>query len=150
LERLADQLGKGKVIPVGTTALRSLESIYWHGVKLIRGEASEQMDIEQWEPYGHEPGTLPTAEAALLAVIKQVRLDPEQRLTGSTGILIAPGYTFRFADALVTNFHQPNSTLLLLVAAFVGPAWRSIYAHALAGDYRFLSYGDASLLFRQR
>ncbi|MEZ4739361.1 MAG: S-adenosylmethionine:tRNA ribosyltransferase-isomerase [Flavobacteriales bacterium] len=148
LERLADQLGTGAVIPVGTTALRSLESIYWHGVKLLNGEEAAQMDIGQWEPYGHAAGSLPTPAEALQAVIDRVRQDPEHRLIGSTGILIAPGYTFRFADALVTNFHQPNSTLLLLVAAFVGPAWRSIYAHALANDYRFLSYGDASLLFR--
>lgn len=71
-------------------------------------------------------------------------------LVGRTALLIAPGYPFRMADALITNFHQPGSTLLLLVAAFVGPAWRMIYGHALAHGYRFLSYGDGSLLFRQR
>jgi S-adenosylmethionine:tRNA ribosyltransferase-isomerase len=71
-------------------------------------------------------------------------------LVGRTKLLIAPGYTFRLADALVTNFHQPQSTLLLLVAAFVGPEWRRIYDHALANEYRFLSYGDGSLLYRQR
>jgi S-adenosylmethionine:tRNA ribosyltransferase-isomerase len=148
LEQLAAQLGKGPMIPVGTTALRTLESIYWHGVKLLAGSGAQEMNVDQWEPYGHRPIDLPTSDEALGAVIRQVRSGPEQRLTGGTALLIAPGYTFRFADALVTNFHQPQSTLLLLVAAFLGPDWRSVYDHALEREYRFLSYGDGSLLFR--
>jgi len=149
LERIASQQGKALIVPVGTTALRTLESLYWHGVKLIQGRADEEMDIEQWEPYDQGEGELPDAARALEAVISRARKSNDQRLTGSTRLLIAPGYQFRFTDALVTNFHQPQSTLLLLVAAFVGPDWRRIYDNALGGGYRFLSYGDGSLLYRK-
>lgn len=148
LQALAAQLRNGPVVPVGTTALRTLESIYWHGVMLLQGRAGEELAVEQWEPYGHAAHALPSAQEALDAVIGRVSSSGDDRLTGSTRLLIAPGYTFRFADGLVTNFHQPQSTLLLLVAAIVGPDWRRIYDHALAGDYRFLSYGDGSLLWR--
>src|SRR5204862_4453335 len=122
------------------------ESIYWHGVKLLQAQADGEMDIDQWEPYEHGKD-LPDTGSALNAVIQQVRSNTDQRLIGSTRLLIAPGYHFRFADALVTNFHQPQSTLLLLVAAFMGKDWRAVYDHALKNDYRFLSYGDGSLLW---
>jgi S-adenosylmethionine:tRNA ribosyltransferase-isomerase len=148
LEALAAQPGRGPVVPVGTTALRTLESIYWHGVMLMQGRAGVELAVGQWEPYDHAVDALPTAEQALTAVIEQVRNSGSGRLVGSTSLLIAPGYRFRFADGLVTNFHQPQSTLLLLVAAFVGPDWRRIYDHALTAGYRFLSYGDGSLLWR--
>lgn len=150
LHRLAAQLSKGPIIPVGTTALRTLESLYWHGVMVLQGRAGSDLDIDQWEPYAHDGKSLPSAQEALQAVIEQVEQERGELLMGCTKLLIAPGYDFRFADALVTNFHQPQSTLLLLVAAFVGPQWRTIYAHALANEYRFLSYGDGSLLFRSR
>ena len=150
LLELAAQLGKAPIIPVGTTALRTLESIYWHGVMLLQERAGAGLEIAQWEPYDHEASHLPTATDALHAVIEQVKGNGDQVLTGTTKVLIAPGYTFRFADALVTNFHQPQSTLLLLVAAFIGPQWRTVYDHALRSGYRFLSYGDGSLLFRVR
>ena len=150
LQQLKAQLGTAPIVPVGTTALRTLESIYWHGVLLLQGRAGAELAIAQWEPYGHEGRTLPTASEALQAVVDQVEGNIDRVLTGITQLLIAPGYTFRFADALVTNFHQPQSTLLLLVAAFVGPEWRTIYDHALTSDYRFLSYGDGSLLFRRK
>jgi len=91
-----------------------------------------------------DPGSVLDAQA----VIAQVEGNADHVLSGTTQVLIAPGYTFRFADALITNFHQPQSTLLLLVAAFVGPDWRMVYDHALAHGYRFLSYGDGSLLHR--
>lgn len=149
LERIAAQLGKTPIVPVGTTALRTLESLYWHGVMLLQERAGEEMDIDQWEPYWHMPADLPDTGTSLDRVIVQVRANEEQRLVGSTRLLIAPGYRFRFADALVTNFHQPQSTLLLLVAAFLGKDWRRVYDHALKNDYRFLSYGDGSLLFRE-
>lgn len=149
LEQLRAQVGKGPVVAVGTTALRTLESIYWHGVMILQGRAGAELAIDQWEPYAHEYAALPTLQDALDAVIDAVRVSDEQRLTGSTRLLIAPGYTIRTCDALITNFHQPNSTLLLLVAAFIGPNWREVYDHALARDYRFLSYGDASLLWRK-
>ncbi|MEO8587881.1 MAG: S-adenosylmethionine:tRNA ribosyltransferase-isomerase [Flavobacteriales bacterium] len=150
LERFVAQLGEAPIVPVGTTALRTLESIYWHGVMILQGRAGEEMDIDQWEPYGHGDDLLPNALTALEAVIALVRSNSEQRLVGSTRLLIAPGYQFRFADALVTNFHQPQSTLLLLVAAFLGKDWRNVYDHALKNDYRFLSYGDGSLLYRKQ
>ncbi|MDQ3101013.1 MAG: S-adenosylmethionine:tRNA ribosyltransferase-isomerase [Bacteroidota bacterium] len=141
-----EQLGKAPIIPVGTTALRTLESIYWHGMKILRGIASDEMDIDQWEPY--DRSDLPSAHEALSVVIEKLRNRGVESLSGSTRLLIAPGYQFRFTDALVTNFHQPQSTLLLLVAALVGPDWRKIYDHALNTGYRFLSYGDGSLLWK--
>lgn len=150
IQQLKAQLGTAPIVPVGTTALRTLESIYWHGVMLLQGRAGAELAIAQWEPYDHEGRTLPTASEALQAVLDQVEGNTDRVLTGTTRVLIAPGYTFRCADALVTNFHQPQSTLLLLVAAFIGPEWRGVYDHALANSYRFLSYGDGSLLFRRK
>ncbi len=150
LELLHAQLGQGAVIPVGTTALRTLESIYWHGVMLLQERAGRTLAIDQWEPYSHEEASLPSTQEAIQAVLAQVRNDPDECLRGNTRLLIVPGYRFRFADALVTNFHQPQSTLLLLVAAFLGPDWRNVYQHALSHGYRFLSYGDGSLLWRNR
>ena len=119
-------------------------------VMLLQGRAGPELDVGQWEPYDQAIGSTPSASEALDAVISQVKKGGEERLIGRTQLLIAPGYPFQFTDALVTNFHQPGSTLLLLVAAFIGPSWRKVYEHALATDYRFLSYGDASLLFRTR
>ena len=148
LEQLAAQLSIGPLVAVGSTALRTLESVYWHGVQVLRDQAGEEMTIDQWVPYTHDVKHLPSAAAALQAVVEQVRASGRQRLTGSTRLLIAPGYAFRFIDGLITNFHQPQSTLLLLVAAFLGPDWRKVYAHALDHGYRFLSYGDGSLLWR--
>jgi S-adenosylmethionine:tRNA ribosyltransferase-isomerase len=147
LKQLRAQVENGPIVPVGTTAMRTLESIYWHGVMMLQGRSSASMRIEQWEPYAHAAPELPSTAGALDAVIASVERSGSP-LSGTTAIMIAPGYTFRLADALVTNFHQPQSTLLLLVAAFVGPDWRRIYDHALAHGYRFLSYGDGSLLFR--
>ncbi|HRH36862.1 MAG TPA: S-adenosylmethionine:tRNA ribosyltransferase-isomerase [Flavobacteriales bacterium] len=147
LVAVREQLGKGPIVTVGTTALRTLESVYWHGAQLLRGTAGAEISIGQWEPY-EERDNEPTAQEALDAVVDSLNTRGEDRLIGTTSLLIAPGYRFRFVDGLITNFHQPQSTLLLLVAAFVGPGWRAIYDHALAKDYRFLSYGDGSLLFR--
>ncbi len=132
----------GTVIPVGTTSMRTLESIYWYGVRLIADPASK-FEISQNDPY-----TLPqdiTPAQALSAVLE--RFDEEEDpLVGETSIFIRPGYKFRVCKGLITNFHQPSSTLILLVAAFVGEDWRRIYQEALDGGYRFLSYGDSSLL----
>lgn len=149
LGTLRSQLDQGPIIPVGTTALRTVESIYWHGVMILQGRAGEELSIDQWEPYAHSAASLPSTKEALDAVLVALRAADESRLEGSTRLLIAPGYTFRFADALITNFHQPGSTLLLLVAALLGPEWRTVYDHALSKVYRFLSYGDASLLWRR-
>ena len=142
---LLDQLRRGPIVPVGTTALRTIESLYWHGVKLIRGDQAKDIDIDQWEPYGPSSSAV-ESRAALEAVLASI--GPNGSVSGRTRLLLAPGYQFRLADALVTNFHQPQSTLLLLVAAFIGPDWRKVYDHAMHSDYRFLSYGDGSLLFR--
>lgn len=133
------------VVPVGTTALRTLESACWCGDALARGGTAEDLSLSQWQPYDGEP--LPT-DQALEALLAWMDREAADEVHGRTSLLIAPGYRFRAAQGLVTNFHQPNSTLLLLVAAFIGEDWRRVYAHALANGYRFLSYGDSSLLWR--
>lgn len=146
VERLLGSLGKSPIIPVGTTALRTIESLCWFGDALVRGERMDRLSVGQWAPYEHAPeGT----KESLEAVLRWLDENGSDEVAGSTSLLIAPGYTFRLANGLVTNFHQPGSTLLLLVAAFVGDGWRSIYDHALAQGYRFLSYGDGSLLWRK-
>jgi S-adenosylmethionine:tRNA ribosyltransferase-isomerase len=141
----------GPVIPVGTTALRTLESLYWMGVKVLQGFAGdmEGLALTQWEIYEGHPQEVGRAEAlgALLGWLKDRGAD---RLVTRTQLLIAPGYRVRIADALVTNFHQPGSTLLLLVAALVGEDWKKIYTYALGHNFRFLSYGDGSLLWIRR
>ncbi|CAN5851440.1 S-adenosylmethionine:tRNA ribosyltransferase-isomerase [soil metagenome] len=139
----------GPVVPVGTTSMRTLESLYWLGNKLLQGqeEPIAPLHLRQWDPYGPEKKAEPVAAfEALLDFLDKKNLD---HLHASTQLLIAPGYDFKVCQALITNFHQPQSTLLLLVAAFVGPDWRQIYEHALRNNYRFLSYGDSSLLLRQ-
>ena len=130
------------LIPVGTTSMRSLESLYWYGVKLIQNLESDFF-IEKLFPY--EDQILPTSKEALEAVL--AKFDGQNTLVGQTEILIFPGYEFKLCKGLVTNFHQPQSTLLLLVAALVGETkWKEIYQEALQNDYRFLSFGDSSLL----
>lgn len=134
------------VIPVGTTSMRTLESLYWIGVKLLKGIApdSNSIAVNQWDPY--EFKTAASALHALKAVVDYLLQNNQQRLVVRTQIIIAPGYEFKIAKGLVTNFHQPQSTLLLLVSAFTEGNWRIIYNHALANNYRFLSYGDGCLL----
>lgn len=151
LQNLAIGLGRG-LIPVGTTALRSVESLYWLGLQAALNTKNadwfgpELPVVDQWEPYQHGNTTLPDAARVLEAVIDGVQSDGRGRLRFYTGLMIAPGYTFRMASGLITNFHQPKSTLLLLVSALIGEDWKSVYQHALDSEYRFLSYGDASLL----
>ncbi len=145
---LIQQKKVGNVIPVGTTATRSLESLYWWGVKILQGNAiGYELNVDQWEPYGYSSTALPSTLDALTAVKNKVVESGLKELTGFTRIIIAPGYHFRVIDALITNFHQPQSTLLLLVSALVGDKWKTIYQYALENDFRFLSYGDSSLLF---
>lgn len=132
------------VIPVGTTSMRTLESIYWFGVKLLQDEDAT-FEITQDDPY--LPNTaLPSSKQAVEAVIETFEKKKLEALGGSTAIFIRPGYTFRICHGLITNFHQPGSTLMLLVAALVGNDWKKIYQSALENDYRFLSFGDSSLL----
>jgi S-adenosylmethionine:tRNA ribosyltransferase-isomerase len=131
------------IIAVGTTSMRTLESLYWFGVKLIENSTSNFI-ITQTDPYKSKNVT-ETAEA-LQAVIKHMDDNELQTITGVTSIFIHPGYTFKICKGLITNFHLPGSTLMLLVAAFVGEDWKNIYDEALKHNYRFLSYGDSSLL----
>jgi S-adenosylmethionine:tRNA ribosyltransferase-isomerase len=136
------------IVAVGTTSLRTIESLYWLGVKALTDLAAQQLQITQWEVYEVLAGKENiTAKEALEALINWLQKNKLSKLFTQTQILIAPGYQFKIAKAIVTNFHQPQSTLLLLVAAAVGNDWKKIYAHALENQFRFLSYGDGSLLF---
>jgi S-adenosylmethionine:tRNA ribosyltransferase-isomerase len=133
-----------KIVAVGTTSLRTLESLYWYGVKLLENPEAE-FSILKLDPYSN--GKKVPAPAEAFSAVRELMYQKNlTSLSGETSILILPGYLFKSCQALITNFHQPGSTLMLLVAAFVGPDWRRIYAEALSGDYRFLSYGDSSLL----
>jgi S-adenosylmethionine:tRNA ribosyltransferase-isomerase len=150
IQRLLDSTVNGnRIIPVGTTSLRTIESIYWFGVKLVSGIQMKELNVSQWEPYELANQTL-SASDSLEAVLDWMNTNQKDYLNGQTQLLIAPGYEIRMADALVTNFHQPKSTLLLLVAALIGPEWKQIYHYALENDFRFLSFGDSSILFRNQ
>ena len=140
--RLRD--GDRSVVAVGTTSVRTLESLYYVGVDCL--ERGEPADVAQWAPYEREYA--PTREEALDAIIRYLDARGLPELRVGTRIIIVPGFRFRIVDAMVTNFHQPQSTLLLLISAFVGGDWHTIYDYALANGFRFLSYGDSSLLFR--
>jgi len=134
------------VVAVGTTSMRTLESLYYIGVSCI--ETGKPAPVEQWCPYTREyPYTL---KESLEAIVKYLDGSGLEELKADTRIIIVPGFRFRVVDMLVTNFHQPESTLILLVSAFVGGDWRTIYDYALAHGFRFLSYGDSSLLYRAR
>jgi S-adenosylmethionine:tRNA ribosyltransferase-isomerase len=135
------------VIATGTTSLRTIESLYWLGVKAALQPNSASLTLSQWEVYDDLQNTTITAVQALTALLQWLQQHGQQQLFTQTQILIAPGYQFKIANAIITNFHQPQSTLLLLVAATVGIQWQAIYNHALQNDFRFLSYGDGSLLF---
>jgi S-adenosylmethionine:tRNA ribosyltransferase-isomerase len=139
------------IVPVGTTSLRTIESLYWFGVKtkLDPSINAQNLHITQWEPY-ELPADPISAQDALLSLIDWLDKKHTDRLITKTQIIIAPGYRFRIIDALITNFHQPQSTLLLLVSAIMGDDWKVIYSHALQNDFRFLSYGDGSLLWLNR
>ena len=136
------------VIAVGTTSLRSMESLYWMGVKaIINPDATiDQLEVQQWDAYDL-PQQDVTAEEALQALLQWMWRNQLKQLVCHTQILIAPGYATRIASAIITNFHQPNSTLLLLVAALIRDDWKQVYAHAMKNNFRFLSYGDGSLLW---
>ena len=140
---------EGKAIAVGTTSVRTLESLYHIGVTLLHNPnaTEEDLHVKQWQPYETALETAATpAVDALQAIIAYLDLHHMETLHSSTQIIIAPGYEYRIVKAMVTNFHQPQSTLLLLVSAFLHGDWRKIYDYALAHDFRFLSYGDSSLL----
>ena len=145
LETLRSSLNK-PIIAVGTTTTRLLESLYWHGVKVINGLSEGQvMNIGQWDPYDELKKLKISREEALDAVIYECKKNKIEVLKGKTSLMIAPGYRFRYPDILITNFHQPRSTLLLLIASFIGEDWRKAYEYALDHGFRFLSYGDSCL-----
>ena len=136
------------IVAVGTTSLRTLESLYWIGAGFSRNPAadtSEPPELYQWAPY--ETNVVPVSVSeALTALLNWMTRGGHTRLIARTGIIIAPGYQLKIAKALITNFHQPESTLMLLVAAVAGDDWKRIYQYALENDFRFLSYGDGSLI----
>lgn len=142
LQRLAAK--DTPLVAVGTTSVRTLESLYYIGVSCL--EKGEPADVAQWAPYEREyPYSTREALEAIIGYLDSHKLD---QLVAGTRIIIVPGFRFRLVDLLVTNFHQPESTLILLVSAFVNGDWRSIYDYALSHGFRFLSYGDSSLLER--
>ncbi len=153
IEKIIHHLGN--ITAVGTTSIRTIESLYWMGIKLLQNPGIVNLTLSQWEIY--EPGmqeTKTTAQESLSVLLKWMKEKNLQRLFTKTQLMIAPGYKFRIAQRLITNFHQPQSTLLLLVAAAIGEGlptgqagWKKIYSYALENDFRFLSYGDSNLIF---
>ena len=143
----------GHIVAVGTTSMRTLESLYFIGHQLHNLQNAPQqsepalLTVAQFAPYD-TPHTISTHEA-LQAIVNYLQQTGQDTLHAETQIMIRPGYTFHVVDQLITNFHQPKSTLLLLVSAFVGGDWHTIYNYAMAHDFRFLSYGDSSILFRK-
>lgn len=139
----------GKVVMVGTTSMRTVESLYYIGRKLgvNPGLLADELGVRQWEPY--EDTTEIAPREALRNILHYLEEHGLECLISSTQLMIAPGYEFHFPDAIITNFHQPQSTLLLLISAFVGDDWHKIYNYAMQNDYRFLSYGDSSLLWKK-
>lgn len=137
---------KGKLIAVGTTSVRTLESLYYIGVTIAENPnaTSEELRVTQWQPYARTY-TMP-AKDALQHIVDYLDRHQTDKLLTATQIMIAPGYTFRIVEGIVTNFHQPQSTLLLLISAFIKGNWQEIYQYALDHEFRFLSYGDSSLL----
>lgn len=142
LKKIVDN--NSPIIAVGTTSVRTLESLYYIGVSCI--EKGLPQDVTQWEPYSRNYNY--TLEETIKAIIKYLEVNNLKELKVGTSIIIVPGFKFRLVNYLITNFHQPESTLLLLISAFVGGDWKSIYNYALSNDFRFLSYGDSSLLVR--
>lgn len=138
-----------RIIPVGTTSLRTIESLYWLGLRTIREPAIApgNLAVRQWDPYEQANDQTIKPAIALTALLNWMDLQNLDQLMARTQLLITPGYDWKIAKALITNFHQPESTLLLLVAALIGDDWRKVYQYALDHQFRFLSYGDGCLLF---
>lgn len=147
IEQLLAHLNKG-IVAVGTTSMRTLESLYWIGAKMLTGKEIDfdGIAIAQWDPY--ELQTDNTAEECLLALLRWMQENGKERIVTRTQILIAPGYDTKIIRGLITNFHQPQSTLLLLVSALIGEEWKRLYDYAMQHDFRFLSYGDGNLIWK--
>ena len=133
------------IIAVGTTSLRTIESLYWIGVKIATGKPFSA-ELDQWECYDMKDQDI-SPDRAFEALATWMKEKNMKRLITKTQIIIAPGYKFRIVKGLITNFHQPQSTLLLLIAAFIGDDWKKVYEYALENNFRFLSYGDGCLLW---
>jgi S-adenosylmethionine:tRNA ribosyltransferase-isomerase len=152
LIKLLDAPNKENIVAVGTTSLRTLESLYWLGVQQFNAQQKDNyvhnptLNLTQWEAYELEANQInPTL--ALSALIKHLEKTKSTHLFAKTQLMVTPGYHFKICNALVTNFHQPKSTLLLIIAAITGDEWKTIYNYALNNQFRFLSYGDGSLLW---
>jgi S-adenosylmethionine:tRNA ribosyltransferase-isomerase len=140
---------KNHTLAVGTTSVRTLESIYWFGIRVIKKhQVNNELKIGQWEPYTYDTPVNVPAKDSLEAVLGFMEKYDLTNLTGCTSLMIIPGYVYRIPDIMLTNFHMPRSSLLLLVAAFIGNDWRMVYQYALDHQFRFLSYGDSCLLFK--
>lgn len=139
----------GKKIAIGTTSVRTLESLYWLGVQACNNPelSPDELNVSQWEAYQSIADSI-SADSALNALLNLLDRNSTDFLSASTQIIIAPGYQFRIVDGMITNFHQPQSTLLLLISAYLGEEWKKIYEHALKKNYRFLSYGDSNLYLK--
>ncbi len=144
IQLLIDNLGK--IIPVGTTSVRTLESLYWLGVKVSENKTdyNGSLSLDQWDAYTIESSI--SAEESLKHLLKMMKAENISILEASTSIIIIPGYKFRIINGMITNFHQPKSTLLLLISAWIGDKWKEVYKYALDNNFRFLSYGDSSIL----
>jgi S-adenosylmethionine:tRNA ribosyltransferase-isomerase len=141
---------RGPFIPVGTTALRALESLYWSGVWLLEKRPMDNGVLVIPKEFAYELRSTIRIKDSLEAIIRYLEANNIYQWVAETEILIMPGYTLHFCDGIITNFHQPKSTLLVLIAALIGDDWKRVYDTALANDYRFLSYGDSSLLFKKK
>ncbi|MDR0790578.1 MAG: S-adenosylmethionine:tRNA ribosyltransferase-isomerase [Bacteroidales bacterium] len=146
IQSLIDYADKN-ICCVGTTSVRTIESLYWHGLAIMaNGGKYLEMDIKQWQPYDEQSDIC--VKQSLQAILNSMDANDTDTLCGQTQIIIAPGYRYRIVKSMVTNFHQPKSTLLLLVSAFIGENWQKVYRYALDNDFRFLSFGDACLFFK--
>ncbi|WP_240686681.1 S-adenosylmethionine:tRNA ribosyltransferase-isomerase [Algoriphagus formosus] len=143
IEKLLNQ--QGSIVAVGTTSVRTLESLYWYGVQLLENKGTA-FKVAKLIPYDSRE-SLPSKNEALQAVLNQMEAEGKVEIMGETEIFIFPGYQFQMIDGLITNFHQPGTTLMLLIGSLIGDDWKKIYQEALDNDYRFLSYGDSSLLW---
>ncbi|GAC1417666.1 MAG: S-adenosylmethionine:tRNA ribosyltransferase-isomerase [Flavisolibacter sp.] len=138
------------LVAIGTTSLRAIESIYWIGLKLMQAEANPPWYLDQWEPYQlMEKMPAICYQDSLGFILKWMEDHQQEEVYCYTSLMVIPGYPFKIVHGLVTNFHQPKSTLLVLISAFIGNEWENVYAYALRNKFRFLSYGDSSLLWRK-
>lgn len=143
IEKLLNQ--QGPIVAVGTTSVRTLESLYWYGVQLLENKGTA-FQVAKLIPYDSRE-SLPSKNESLQAVLNQMEAEGKVEIMGETEIFIFPGYQFQMVDGLITNFHQPGTTLMLLIGSLIGDDWKKVYQEALDNDYRFLSYGDSSLLW---